>query len=466
MSSQSLGADSMSAFYEGETSSEVLQSYAVSGKGSGGRSQEGWSFRRIAKAIGTAALYASGQALSGTQQAMVEFSGQSGSGVAPFLVGTTVLTLPSYVGGEHLSWEEGQETLAPPAYGEDQATREESIIAEETTTFDATSPRENPSTDPMQVGEDGLTYINPNVLTPAETIPALRGTVPPAAPATVTIDEEGKLECGFSDEPDSSMSFLETGTMVSLNGEDIQRMITILQGADAEELKINALVEWVGGDECRSDFLKESLKAGNFILRKRARGQALPVIESIADAWKTIMNEAIKTVKLRQILARLQADTPGIVNYVPTASVQYLGTQVVIDLEPGIKKAMKDKKSGDKNIANAYFTLVAKKHGAAEVAWMRKLGNDQGLFTPTYPLGCAGEYFISSWKHRERGCNYGLCVGDYNYCQIATFYQGQTIESRFGEQGLYGRYVDAVLASGHYEQDALRAAYVPEICLN
>ncbi|MDP3935922.1 MAG: hypothetical protein Q8Q56_02920, partial [Alphaproteobacteria bacterium] len=189
------------------------------------RSQEGWSFRRIAKAIGTAALYASGQVLSGTQQAMGEFSGQSGSGVAPFLVGTTVLTLPSYVGGEHLSWEEAQETLAPPAYGEDQVTREESIIAEETTTFDATSPREEPSTDPMQRGEDGLTYIDPNVLTPAETTPALRGTVP----ATVTIDEGGELECSLPvthSSTDGSLSLLEVGVITGKDSEDIKTFLS------------------------------------------------------------------------------------------------------------------------------------------------------------------------------------------------------------------------------------------------
>ncbi|MDP3936484.1 MAG: hypothetical protein Q8Q56_05845 [Alphaproteobacteria bacterium] len=34
---------------------------------------------------------------------MGSFSGQSGSGVAPFLLGTTVLTLPSYVGGQPLN---------------------------------------------------------------------------------------------------------------------------------------------------------------------------------------------------------------------------------------------------------------------------------------------------------------------------------------------------------------------------
>ncbi|MDP3936417.1 MAG: hypothetical protein Q8Q56_05500, partial [Alphaproteobacteria bacterium] len=114
-SSLSFGAGLEERLSERDDSSEGLQSYAVSGKGRVARSQEGWSLRRMAKTLGTAALYASGSALSGTQQAMGEFGGQSGSAVAPFLLGTMVLTLPSYVGGEHLSCEEAPASLEPSA---------------------------------------------------------------------------------------------------------------------------------------------------------------------------------------------------------------------------------------------------------------------------------------------------------------------------------------------------------------
>ncbi|MDP3935951.1 MAG: hypothetical protein Q8Q56_03070, partial [Alphaproteobacteria bacterium] len=178
-----------------DDSSEGLQSYAVSGKGRVARSQEGWSLRRIAKAIGTAALYASGQALSGTQQAMVEFSGQSGSGVAPFLVGTTVLTLPSYVGGQPLNLGGDQGILHPSTYGEDQAT-------------------------------------------PVSPVPALRGTLPPTVPTTVTIDEEGELECSLdgithsSTDGDTTILLeMETGIITKEEREQLQEFAQEYQTA-------------------------------------------------------------------------------------------------------------------------------------------------------------------------------------------------------------------------------------------
>ncbi|MDP3935770.1 MAG: hypothetical protein Q8Q56_02115, partial [Alphaproteobacteria bacterium] len=232
-SSLSFGAGLEEQLSEREASSEGLQAYAVFGKGRIARAQEGWSLRRIAKAIGTAALYASGPALSGTQQAMGAFGGQSGSAIAPFLVGTTVLTLPSYVGGEHLSWEEVQETLAPPAYGEDQATREE------TTTFDATSPREEPSTDPMQRGEDGLTYIDPNTMIrqTAAPAPALRGTLPPTAPATVAINDRGELECSLPVTHSSTEGtvLLEVGAITEVDVQKIKNFLLTSRVALSEQ---------------------------------------------------------------------------------------------------------------------------------------------------------------------------------------------------------------------------------------
>ncbi|MDP3935787.1 MAG: hypothetical protein Q8Q56_02210 [Alphaproteobacteria bacterium] len=484
-SSLSFGAGLEERLSERDDSSEGLQSYAVSGKGRVARSQEGWSLRRIAKAIGTAALYASGQALSGTQQAMGEFSGQSGSGVAPFLVGTTVLTLPSYVGGQPMNLGGDQGILHPSTYGEDQAT-------------------------------------------PVSPAPALRGTVPPTTPAVFTIDEEGELECSLDGIPhsstDGSLSLLEVGVITE---EDRKRLGTILQSNLASADTKKDLIEWVcsGNPSERKNFLSKipigqvlsysynygagggSSGGGTFIINeehkkfignvlaqipKRRRttqsaasaqkgtiagGVDAAVEKELLDVWgEEGVRSSASASKSRatfrnlneKILPRVRdgVEEPGMVNYVPTANFQYLEEQVVIDLDPAIKEAMRDKYAGDKNIANAYFTLVAKKHGAAEVAWMRKLGNDQGLFVPTYPLGCAGEYFISSWKHRVYGCTYGLCVADARHCQISTFYQGQTIESRFGERGLYGRYIDTVLTSGYYTKADLKRYNVHEICLN
>ncbi|MDP3935424.1 MAG: hypothetical protein Q8Q56_00295, partial [Alphaproteobacteria bacterium] len=188
---------------EREGSSEGVQASAVCGKGRVARSQEGWSLRRMAKTLGAAALYASGQALSGTQQAMGSFSGQSGSAIAPFLVGTTVLTLPSYVGGEHLSWEGAPATLEPG--------------------------------------------VGPTV-TASHPQPLLRKTVPPMAPATVTVDEEGELECSLpvthsSTDGDTTI-LLEMGAITEENIEAaIKAMNAIVCRPHITRADANALIE-------------------------------------------------------------------------------------------------------------------------------------------------------------------------------------------------------------------------------
>ncbi|MDP3936415.1 MAG: hypothetical protein Q8Q56_05490, partial [Alphaproteobacteria bacterium] len=122
-----------------------------------------------------------------TQQAMGEFSGQSGSGVAPFLVGTTVLTLPSYVGGQPMNLGGDQGILHPSTYGEDQATQ-----------------------------------VSP-------------------VPAAVTIDEGGRLECSLPvthSSTEGSLSLLEVGEITE---RDRTQLGNILSSSDVKA----GLVQWV-----------------------------------------------------------------------------------------------------------------------------------------------------------------------------------------------------------------------------
>ncbi|MDP3936486.1 MAG: hypothetical protein Q8Q56_05855, partial [Alphaproteobacteria bacterium] len=202
-------------------------------------------------------LYASGSALSGTQQAMGAFSGQSGSAIAPFLLGTTVLTLPSYVGGEHLSWEEASATLEPGV---------------------------------------GTTA------TPVSPAPALRETDPPTVPAAVTIDDRGELECSLPvthSSTDGSLSLLEVGVGLTLE-EAIKRMTDIVCQPHITKADANAqiqpilagIIDWVLQDPVNHiNFLHQNYRKepliNNRILEKTVTSQYLKVLfnQYIAHRW-------------------------------------------------------------------------------------------------------------------------------------------------------------------------------------
>ncbi|MDP3935636.1 MAG: hypothetical protein Q8Q56_01390, partial [Alphaproteobacteria bacterium] len=382
-----------------------------------------------------------------------------------------------------------QETLAPPAYGEDQATREE------TTTFDATSPREEPSMDPMQRGEDGLTYIDPNTMirqtaTPASPAPALRGTVPPTVPTTVTIDEEGELECSLDGIPhsstDGSLSLLEVGAGLTPTEErvllreyknkylraakDEQRSHLVEGFLSRDDLSEEIKKLWSEFVETCSTSRITREQAAEAALRKQEfdrinRGQLsilndqqllnvagfLPVksTKSLSETnshFNELINQkySYKTIQLIAPLIRSHASTAfiGLVNFVPTASFCYRDRLITIGFpEEERRKLENDNKMFEsKNLAKVKFTVVGLNNEYRVVSFD---------FLPQTFLGDDSS-FISSWDSGIKGSLslQGVCSWpNLETCKKYVTFKMGAIGTRFGPLGLFDP--DVALEAGN-----------------